>query len=136
MDPQINQKVKIYFRNGIIEEGIVLSWSSKKSAIKSLSSENILVIQNTEQDVFLLKIIIEEFDIKNIYEPEEEIEINIKEPEELRTKKLVELYKKRSLLEKEKVREAMTTFNSNGAASLPEYPQNFKVQYKIPPKAL
>lgn len=110
MDPQIGQRIKLYFRTGIIEEGYVVSWSMNKSAIKSLSSENIFVIMKTGDDVYGFKIIYEELEVKDIYVEPPKIEPIAREPEDLRTKKLIELQQMRMVMEKQKARESMNTF--------------------------
>jgi sRNA-binding regulator protein Hfq len=58
MEPQVGQFVKLIFRNGTLMEGIIQQWSNLKSVLKSESSDDLLVILNTEQDLLAYKIIV------------------------------------------------------------------------------
>jgi hypothetical protein len=57
MEPQVGQFVKLIFRNGTLMEGIVQQWSKTRSVLKSESSDDILVILQTEQDLLAYKIV-------------------------------------------------------------------------------
>jgi hypothetical protein len=57
MEPQVGQFVKLIFRNGTLMEGIIQQWSKTRSVLKSESSEDILVILQTEQDLLAYKIV-------------------------------------------------------------------------------
>lgn len=59
MKPEKGDKVKILFRNGAIESGIIESWTDKEAHLKSNESNNILLIQNVNQDVMAVKIILD-----------------------------------------------------------------------------
>jgi len=110
LDPPVGTRIKVYFKTGVIEEGVTLFWSPTRSAIKSLSSDNVFVIMNTEELVYGYKIIYEELEVKNIYVEPPKVDPIAREPEELRTKRLVELQQMRTIMEKQKARESMNTF--------------------------
>jgi len=129
MKPIKGQKVKILFRNGTIESGIIESWSEKDAVIKANDSNNFLIIQNTSQDVMAIKIILEDSDKIKIKNEENNIitekdvrkidneldrviyeeKISDEEKREyipdisLRAKKLAELRIEQARLEKEKI---------------------------------
>lgn len=110
------------FRNGLVEEGYVVSWSKKESVIRALSSNNLLEIFDTEKDVLAVKIFVEEIP-KNIY-IDSELETKERDPG-LRAKKLAELRIMQGKGERERARELMTTFKPVGIAN---------VEYGIPRK--
>lgn len=55
MEPQIDQYVQVFLRNGFKIEGKVRSWSNKKSVIEQ--DGQFFIIQKTLKDVFIIKII-------------------------------------------------------------------------------
>lgn len=133
------QHVKIFFRNNVVEEGIVVSWSDKGAVLKSLSSENKLIIQNTTLDVQAVKIFVEEeTKVNNIY-IDEELKTNERDPK-LRALKLADLRMLRGQAERERLRHAMRTFSiddvsydSKGRYGLPtrlRQPPNFNTRKK------
>lgn len=137
--PKENQKVSILFKNGKIEYGIVLYWSDYKSVIKSLNSDNIMIIQQTLQDVMAVKIFIEDIknknndldsvdskhnqkkNNKNEFRPtkntssvyiDKELELNYYEPDpKLRALGLAELQIEKARQEKEMARKHMFTID-------------------------
>lgn len=106
------QHVKVFFRNNIVEEGIVVSWSNKISVLKSLSSENKLIIQNTALDVQAVKVFIEKEEEKKVDQVyiNEELKTTERDPK-LRALKLAELRILRGREERERLRNAMRTFS-------------------------
>jgi hypothetical protein len=57
--PEAGQHVKIVFRNGTVTEGIVEEWFGNVAYLKALDSESKLIITNPEQDIMLIKVVIE-----------------------------------------------------------------------------
>ncbi len=54
------QRVKVYFKNGIIEDGFVESWSKDVCVIRAIYGNNKLVITNSKESVFAVRIINDE----------------------------------------------------------------------------
>lgn len=143
MNPIVNEHVKIIFHSGLIEEGIVIEWSETQAVLKSISSDNLLLIQNTTRDVLAVKVyrdeaqvgrpnadnrvFIEPPAIPHGLETPEQSRENLKaiaqSREELRAMKLAELHKLRVKEEQARARELVTTFQPSG---LPP------VQYGLP----
>jgi len=151
MNPEPGQHVKLFFRNGLVEEGRVVAWSDGKSVLKSLSSENLLIIQDTLHDIVAIKLFVYEHLEK---EPEEaaprsvyiDKELELPAPERdmtLRALKLAELRKMRAHEEREAAREMMTTFRPTGGGGFSidnaenyGYPNFFQsVDFDTPEKA-
>ena len=127
MKPLKGHKVKILFRNGAVESGVVEAWTDKEAILRSNESNNILIIQNITQDVMAIKVILED-DIKNnINSIPENKNINLIQNEHremsqedkkeyipdinLRAKKLIELRNEKALLEKEQVKKTLRANN-------------------------
>lgn len=124
MNPEPNQHIKIFFRNGLIEEGIVIFWSDAKSVLRAVSGMNLLIIQNTSADVQAVKIFVEESEgrpmpIQEVY-IDEELKTSERDPS-MRAMKLAELRILRGREERERARKAMTTFDLSKSASGTEY---------------
>lgn len=121
MFPKKGDRIKLIFRNGLIEEGIVLEFSNENSAVKSIHDDSILIILNTIQDVQAVKIIkssIEVKDNKNL----DFGELSFKERQELKNKSILELKKEKIKTEKEDARKTIFSGES--------YLKN--VEYAIP----
>lgn len=127
MIPKQGQRVKLIFRNGLVEEGVVVSWSDKTSVLKAFTSDVYLVINNTNQDIIAFKI------FQDISQPKpqqiyDERPLEVKGPAArdpvLRAKNLAELRVLRGDEEKRRAREHLTTFHNKGSIS--------SVQYGIP----
>jgi hypothetical protein len=128
MDPKPQQQVKLFFRNGMVEEGIVISWGDKKSVLKSISSENLLVIQKTAEDIIAIKIFVEEAPQETVVPVYVDRPLEVKEREPLlRAKKLVELRGILAQEERERARQLMTTFKP-GSVSLERYGNPIRLQ--------
>lgn len=114
MIPQQNDVVKIIFKQGMVEEGIVISWSDDKSVIKSSHNDNVLIILNTIENVLAVKIV-NDFKKRKL---RQEIYVDDPEPpsyerdESLRAKQLSELHVERIKEEKERAKSHLTTFES------------------------
>jgi hypothetical protein len=125
MNPEPGQHVKLFFRNGLVEEGRVVSWSDDKSVLKSLASDNLLIIQHTAHDVVAIKVFVyeklaeqEESAPRSVY-IDKELELPAPERDmTLRALKLAELRKIRAHEERELAREMMTTFKPTGGFSI------------------
>ena len=119
LNPEPNQHVKIYFRNGVVEEGIVLQWSDTKSVLRSLSSQNKLIIQNTLQDIIAIKIFAYDHleERKKVYIDEELQLENSERDSQIRAAKLAELRILRGRAERERARELMNEFRLEDATT-------------------
>jgi hypothetical protein len=130
VNPEPEQHVKLYFHNGGIEEGVVVSWSDQKSVLRSLTSPNLLIIQDTIRSVLAVKIFLEEsfqespkkFLATRAGEAQNQVyvdrELELEEPErdlKLRALKLAQLRILRGQEERELARRAMTTFKQSDA---------------------
>ena len=119
MLPEQGQHIKIFFRNGVIEEGLVQEWSNKQAVLKSLSTDNLLLIQDVAQDVMAVKIIVKRPQEKIKVYVDEDMEMPPERDINLHAKKLSELHRMRIANEQERARHLMTTFHNKGA--LPTY---------------
>lgn len=143
MIPQPGQHIKIIFRNNMVESGIVVLWSKEKSVLKALNSNNVLVIQKTDEDVMAYKICYEEKNLKpevkqqkqEVHKPvfiDQELKVEERIPnEKLRAMKLVELHGMKAKEEKERVRRLLTSQRNEGLSPV-EYGLPKKLQK--PPK--
>ena len=52
----IDKKVKIFFKNGLTAEGVVIEWTDKKSILKSEATDNILIINNSIDNVIMINV--------------------------------------------------------------------------------
>ncbi len=110
MDPEKGTFVSVYFKNGILEQGIVESWSDNKSVLKSVSGNSLIIIQKTLEDVMLVKIEIKSKPI----EFDDEIKLEEPEPNQnLRVMKLAELRRQKIIEDRRLAREQLTTFKAS-----------------------
>ena len=58
MNIQPKQRVKCLFRNGVVIEGIVQSWSKDEVELLSLGGEDRIVILHPNDDIVLIKIVL------------------------------------------------------------------------------
>lgn len=112
---QPGQIVKILFRNGSIETGKVIKWTDEKSIIKSLNSNDLLIIQKTLEDVFVIKIINEQ---KLDKEPEVIDDPVYITDSTLKTKKLVELHAEKVKLEKEQTKKKLFSLDNTNRTDI------------------
>lgn len=92
MNPQKGQQVRCVLRNNLIVDGIVESWSENKSVLRSKDGCSISVIQHTEQDVVIVKILLKEpVQVKQDLEHQFEGEWEKPSEDELRLKNLADL---------------------------------------------
>jgi hypothetical protein len=111
------------FKTGIVEDGIVIAWSDKKSAIKSMHNDNILLILNTIENVLAVKIersAKKEKIEEKVYVDEPEPAVYVRD-ESLRAKQLSELHFERIKEEKERARKKLSTFESTEATQSINY---------------
>ncbi len=119
MNPQNSDHVKVIFSNGLIEEGIVLEWTEVRAVLRSTSSDNLLIIQNTTRDVLAVKIYRDESqrgrtNANNrvfVDLPAEQVR---EKQSDLRALKLADLHKLRMQEERARARELTTTFQPSG----------------------
>ncbi len=50
--------VKVYFKNGTVIEGVVLTWNDKKGLLRSPGGNNRMIIYNPIENVMMIKLII------------------------------------------------------------------------------
>jgi hypothetical protein len=114
--PFEGERVKIYFKNGLVEEGIVEFWSQHKSVLRAISGNNLFIIQNTLQDVLGLKIFRDQPSISDVHVDTPTLKERIPD-ENLRAMKLADLHKLRAQEERKRAREKLTTFSIETSAS-------------------
>ena len=120
MEPKQGERVKLFFRNGLVEEGIVDLWTQQRAVLRSFASENVLVIQNTEQDIIAIKIYRDEAQLNSPH-PSAQVAVNDElkpdqyyKDEGLRVKSLAELRLLQAMEERKRAREATRSFTPNG----------------------
>lgn len=59
MIPEIGQHVKCLLRNNSLVEGIVKYWNTDRIELQSLDEKSILIIPHPEQDIMMIKILLE-----------------------------------------------------------------------------
>jgi len=120
MEPKQGDHVKLIFRNGFVEEGIIDFWSAQRAVLRSFSSDNVLIIQNTEQDVLAIKIYRDE---RQVQSPQPSMQVAVDDElkpdryyrdERLRLMNLAELRRLQSLEERKRAREAVRSFTPDG----------------------
>lgn len=107
-----NKHIKIHFKNGLTVEGIVIEWTDGKSIIKSLASEDLMVIHQTLENVMMFRVLtekqkIEPSSLKQMPDVIFEEEENFKSDPKLEVMKLVELRKLQLKEEKEAIAKAL-----------------------------
>jgi sRNA-binding regulator protein Hfq len=116
MNPQTNQSIIVFFRNGVRIDGKVLSWSDQKSVIKS-SDATTIVIQKTLEDVMFYKIT----NAKTTYEKLAELPVKSRDDIEDIAALKIELNE----LEREEIAEKLNTHAADGIRvvnyELPKY---------------
>lgn len=101
MNPQKGQQVKCVLRNNLIIDGIVESWTDNKSVLRAKDGSSVSVIQHTDQDVVIVKILFKEpVQMKQDLEAQFEQEWEKPSEDELRLKNLADL--KSMMIEQEK----------------------------------
>lgn len=135
LDPEKNDHIRIMFKNGLVEEGLVLYWSDQKAVLKL--SESILIIQNVIDDILAIKIFIKpQQKTNNKLSPIEvttEPDLNISERDpKLRALKISELRRLQKVEEEALIRKRLTTFESTGEAKLGEYGDTGRISGKPP----
>ena len=139
LDP--GKHVKLFFKNGLVEEGIIVSWSDKQSVIKALTSDNLLVIQNSSDDIIAIKVFVYPLlDGENsqpvvpLPQKREPVyidkELELPGPERnlnVRALKLAELRQLRAHEEQENARKLMTTFTNSGNFSLSQQTEHYGI---------
>ncbi len=64
--------VKVYFKNGTVIEGVVLTWSDEKGLLRSPGCSNRMIIYNPAENVMMVKLLLsEEVDLKESTDEEE-----------------------------------------------------------------
>jgi hypothetical protein len=58
MIPQVGQHVKCLLRTGVLAEGIVEDWGERTVQLRSLDEENILIITHPNDDIMLIKVVL------------------------------------------------------------------------------
>ena len=120
MEPKQGERVKLFFRNGLVEEGIVDLWTQQRAVLRSFASKNVLVIQNTEQDIIAIKIYRDEAQLNSPY-PSAQIAVDDElkpdkyyKDESLRAKSLAELRLMQAMEERKRAREVTRSFTPTG----------------------
>ena len=124
---QPNDRVKVVFKNGMVEDGFVMSWSQEESILRFYNSSNELIIPDTRGSVQAVKVF-REPDQAAADDPDRQVYVDKPmEPEEYhrdeneRIQSLVEL---RALAKKEeqaRLHEHMNNFRPNADPGLTSY---------------
>jgi hypothetical protein len=101
MNPQKGQQVRCVLRNNLIIDGVVESWTDNKSVLRAKDGSSVSVIQHTDQDVVIVKILLKESS-QGTHELENQFEKELEKPSDdnLRLKNLADL--KCMMIEQEK----------------------------------
>jgi len=101
MMPTNGQHVKCILKNGAIVEGIVKEWGANSVELRSLDGESILIIPHPNEDIMLIKVLLEKPkpDVEIIKEKiieagslEEELQKTVEQTsDDLRLKKMADL---------------------------------------------
>jgi hypothetical protein len=101
MMPTSGQHVKCILKNGAVVEGIVEEWSTNSVELRSLDGESILIIPRPNEDIMLIKVLLEKLkpEVEIIKEKiiekgslEEELQKTVEQTSnDLRLKKMAEL---------------------------------------------
>ena len=67
--------VRIFFKNGTIVEGVVLTWSDKKGLLLASDSQNRMIIYNPAENVIMVKLLLEQPNITPKEMPQQPQEI-------------------------------------------------------------
>jgi hypothetical protein len=130
--PVPGNHVKVFLRAGLVEEGIVLFWSDAKSVLKSVSSDNVLIIQRTEEDVIAVKLTVEPRNESraplDVADTEELKPDRYYKDEKLRAANLAELRILKAQEERQRARDLLTTFRQSGLG-----PARYGIPRKIQP---
>ena len=141
-----NDRVKIVFKNGMVEEGLVVSWSDDTSVIQAFQSVNQLVIPDTKGSVQAVKVYLEPETEPGEPEPEpgesEPVFADLPmEPdryyqdENERVQNLVELRAKAKQIELERARKHMTNFSPSADPGLTSYDYPSQPSKSVPVSA-
>lgn len=139
MIPHPNSYVKIYLKNNISLEGIVINWTDGKTVLKANTTNNLLIIQNTKENVIAYQIIINE-EPENTLEKQDnipnnpvftgELESSPEMPRDItkRALTLVELKKEKIKEEQQRARELLTSFEPSYLLEATQYgiPSNIR----------
>lgn len=107
MNPQINDYIKIIFRNGMQAEGHVVSWSETRSVLSLPDGKSTCIIMNCNEDIMMIQVLNNLTNTKiglreHMTELEEKFEDahDLPSNNEMRLKKLAEL--KKMMIDQEK----------------------------------
>jgi hypothetical protein len=70
MTPQAGQRLKIVLRTGTVVDGILEEWAANQVQLRSLDGDSILIIRHPDEDIVLIKIMLDNSEKKKT-EPEE-----------------------------------------------------------------
>lgn len=132
--------VKIYFKNGTVIEGIVLTWSDKKGLLRSLSGDSRMIIYNPIENVMMIKLLPtneeevtyqEPVKVKQITPPVDLVDSSppklfVREAQSDRVKRLVDDRLSKVIQEKKSIAQALE--QSISSPSTPFYKQPPKVE--------
>ena len=121
-----NQLVKILFRNGTGLEGVVEFWEENNYILRSLNGDSILIIQDPIQDIMAVKVTLpSDVEQQPIPQPiiqnellkqpiiEEYVEPEEFNEQDLKIKKLAELYLERAKAERETISNKLKSHQIN-----------------------
>jgi hypothetical protein len=105
MDPKPGQNIKVFFRNGNMIEGQVVSWTDQKSVIASITKHSYTVINKTAEDVLMYRI---SENVENLIQKINQIKETPKKTQQ-DIQSMVSLKKELSQIEAEEIREKLNS---------------------------
>lgn len=125
MEPKEGQSIKVFFRNGNMIEGQVISWTDHKSVIASPTKHAYTVINKTAEDVLMYKI---SESVDSLAKKMNQLKDTAKKtPQDIQS--MVDLKNELNQIEKEEIREKLNTHQSSEFRKI-NYglPENFKIR--------
>jgi hypothetical protein len=138
--------VKVYFKNGTVIEGVVLTWNDKKGLLRSPGGSSRMIIYNPIENVMMVKLIISDQEVieevlhqksisveqaippmKSV--PDDSPEISSGESIDERTEKLVKYRLSRALQEKQSIAESLRKSNISSGLSFSKQPPKVETSY-------
>lgn len=130
------QHIKCVFRNSMVVEGIIESWSKDEAVLNSLDGTNVLIIMRPGDDIMLIKLVLKTQKI-NVTELENKFEETLEQPSDTpdRIENLAELRLRLADAEQQIVSQKLKEHHI-GVPKLTQYASPYtpgKLPFKIAP---
>lgn len=146
--------VKVYLKNGLIIEGIVLAWNNQKGLLRSPEGSNQLIICNPIKNVIMIKLLIPETDETKEFPKTKQIDCYVPEQVESvsetqscnlypqksslesiqeRTKRLIKYRLSQTSSEKKMIAQTLAKSSLHEPLDFSKQLPNIKTQYYEPP---